>query len=182
METQEHNDVTRQWQELSLAQSCDTILQFQLISEEDLELDCARVRERWNDNRGAEIVEQHVLRIADEPTQIEGLVEHLSASIGAAMEPPHLPAPFASKLVTPNGFYDKHPDLFELAKALQCPILFNEDADVLGLGSINPVTTNTFSQAVQLYVQSIQDITPLISTVRLNYETWANLCQRHFDR
>jgi len=182
METQQEQDVTRQWQEHSLAHSCDTILRLGLASEEDLEIDCETTRQHWESGKGAEIIELHAMRMADEPTQVEGTVEHLSASIGASVVPQLLPAPFAAKLATPNGFYDKHPDLFDLAKALQCPILFNEDADVIGLGSINPITTNTFALAVQLYVESIQNIKPLISAVRLNYETWSTLCHRHFNR
>ena len=182
MDTQTQMDVTRQWQEHSLAHTCDIILQLGLSSEEELDIDCASIRDLWDNGKGAEVIEQHALRVAEEPSQVDALVEHMSLSISSSSVSPLIPAPFASRLVTPNAFYDKHPDLYELAAALQCPILYNEDADVIGIGSINAIATSTFSQAIQLYIQSIQNIKPLISSVRLNYETWSVVCQRHFKR
>lgn len=121
------------------------------------------------------------LEVEDE-SQYEASIERRGTMLASMVTPIMPPAPFAAKMVTPSAFYEKHPPLFDLARSLKCPILYNEDADVIGIGSINPVTATIFAQATHSYITETQGIQPYISCVRVNYESWKSLTTKHFER
>ena len=48
--------------------------------------------------------------------------------------------PFADKVAGSSlSIFDKHPSLYDFVAELKCPLVFAEDADAIGIGSVNPV-------------------------------------------
>lgn len=105
----------------------------------------------------------------------------LSTRMSVAMHP-HIPViPFAGKLIAPTAFYESYEPLHVLAKLLLCPVLYAEDTDAIGVGSINPVAANILAEQITNTVHRRVGIRPFISSARLDYETWSFLTRKHFE-
>lgn len=105
----------------------------------------------------------------------------LSASVASTMSPPAPSIPFGHRLIAPSAFYESFDALHELGKVLLTPVLYAEDTDAIGIGSINPVAAKTFSDEVFKAVKKRTGIRPFITVVSLEYESWAFLCRKHFE-
>ncbi|SHK32868.1 hypothetical protein SAMN02745181_3624 [Rubritalea squalenifaciens DSM 18772] len=178
-ETSEHFS---EWHQYVLEQTCSIMSEASMSNESELDQVRGYTIHAWSQGLPCEPLE--VLLRLQEPdsSQLEAIMEHTSSMIAQAFSANMLPAPFASTMMTPTSFYEKHEAAYQMAKSFKCPILYNEDADVLGLGSVNPVTATVFGQAMHAYISETQGIRPFISCVRLNYDSWVALCERHFTR
>lgn len=136
----------------------------------------------WNKQMAAEPLFRLAAIEDDDESQYEASIERWSTMLASLVTPVMPPAPFAARMATPSAFYEKHEPIYDLGRSLQCPILYNEDADVIGLGSINPVTATIFAQAIHAYVSETQNIKPYITCVRLNYNSWKTLTNKHFAK
>ena len=177
----ENSNLT-EWHTYSLQQSSGAFLKANIASKEEIMTISDQCVRAWNQNIAAE----PLLRLAaiedDDENQYEASIERWSTMLASLVTPIMPPAPFAAKMMTPTAFYEKHPPIYDLARSLQCPILYNEDADVIGVGSINPVTATIFAQALHAYIHGTLGITPYITCVRINYESWKSLTTKHFAR
>jgi hypothetical protein len=105
----------------------------------------------------------------------------LSSRMAAPMHPYMPVIPFAGKLISPNAFYDAYEPLHMLAKGLLTPVLYAEDTDAIGVGSINPVAAAMMAQHIASTVKARVGIQPFVCQVRLDYETWSFLTRKHFE-
>ena len=105
----------------------------------------------------------------------------LSASVASTMSPPAPSIPFGNRLIAPSAFYESFVDLHELGKVLLTPVLYAEDTDAIGIGSINPVAAKTFSDEVFKSVKKRFGVRPFLTVVSLEYDSWAFLCRKHFE-
>jgi hypothetical protein len=176
------NGAITEWHTYSLQQSSDVFLKSQIATKEEVFTISDQCMKAWKQGLAAEPLFKLAALEDDDESQYEASIERWSAVLASLVTPVMPPAPFASKMMTPSAFYEKHEPIFELARSLQCPVLYNEDADVIGVGSINPVTCTIFAQAVHAYVSDSQGILPYITCVRLNYESWNALNAKHFMR
>ncbi|MFT5881983.1 MAG: hypothetical protein ACI9FG_000480 [Crocinitomicaceae bacterium] len=181
-ELNEENSNLTEWHTYSLQQSAGAFLTAKIATEEEVKIISGECVEAWNNNLSAEpLLRLAALEDGDE-NQYEASIERWSTMLASLVTPIMPPAPFAVKMMTPSAFYEKHEPIYDLARSLKCPILYNEDADVIGLGSINPVTATIFAQALHAYVTETQKVTPYITCVRMNYESWKALTEKHFSR
>lgn len=88
--------------------------------------------------------------------------------------------PFAMGVYTPTSFAERFPHLFEMSKALKVPILFAEDSDVIGLGTINPAVVDLISKEFVSAVLRKDLVRPFVTTVLLDVKTWNLLCRKAF--
>ncbi len=96
---------------------------------------------------------------------------------------PYAPyVPFAGKLITPSAFYETYKELQDLAKILRSPVIYAEDTDSIGTGSINPVASEMLAEQIREVVFKRVGIRPFVSIARLDYESWTFLSRKHFDR
>ena len=171
-----------EWHTYSLQQSAAAFLKANIATQEEVMTVSEQCVDAWNSNLAAEpLFRLAALEVVDE-SQFEASIERWSTMLASLVTPIMPPAPFAVKMMTPSAFYEKHEPIYDLARSLKCPILYNEDADVIGLGSINPVTATIFAQALHAYVTETQKIAPYITCVRMNYESWKALTEKHFAR
>ncbi|MGJ8671650.1 hypothetical protein [Rubritalea sp.] len=176
------NSAITEWHSYALQQSSDIFLKSKIATKEEVFTITEQCLKAWKQGLAAEPLHRLAALEDDDENQFEASIERWSAVLASLVTPVMPPAPFASKMMTPNGFYEKHEPIFELARSLQCPILYNEDADVIGVGSISPVTCTIFAQAVHAYISETQGILPYITCVRLNYTSWKALNAKHFIR
>ena len=104
----------------------------------------------------------------------------LSDSLSAltAQHPPMLP--FAGKLITPTAFYESYREIHELSKMLLVPVIYAEDTDAIGIASINPVASSILVDGIVAAVERRVGIRPFVTIARIDYESWAFLCRKHF--
>lgn len=104
-------------------------------------------------------------------------LSHLVAGV-IAPSPPLIP--FAGKLIAPSAFYEAYTNLHELARELLSPVIYAEDTDAIGTGSLNPVAANIMAGEILEVVNRRFAIRPFVTAVRLDYESASFLSRKHF--
>ena len=90
--------------------------------------------------------------------------------------------PFAGRLLGSTTLFDDHSDIQETARKVLCPLIFTEDIDVLGFGTINPIAGAVLSEFIMDYFKKQNGVTPYISMFLLDLPTWETVCGRQFER
>jgi len=140
----------------------------------------SKLRKKWERGEGADPIDCLTRMRAAEGAMLDSMVE--MASMKMARSLPVVPAriPFAARLIPPNGFYDKLPEIAHLCKLMMVPIAYAEDFDVIGLASINPYFTDALATHIQEEFKEEGNIQPIIHTVRLDRISWMKMCEKHF--
>ena len=88
--------------------------------------------------------------------------------------------PFAGKLIAPSAFYESFDQIHRTARALFSPVIYAEDTDAIGIASINPVASSILVDGIVAAVERRVGIRPFVTIARVDYESWAFLCRKHF--
>lgn len=105
----------------------------------------------------------------------------LSGSVASTMKPAPACIPFAGKLIAPSAFYDSFEAMHELGKLLLSPVIFAEDTDAIGTGSVNPIAAQLLGEEIRSTVAGRLGIRPFITVACMEYESWTFLCRKHFE-
>jgi hypothetical protein len=108
-------------------------------------------------------------------------IYRLSESVSHTLLQPPVMITFAAKLIAPNAFYASFPDLKETCAEMLCPVIFAEDSDAIGTGSINPIAAAMMAERIANRVKERHGIRPFITMARLDYESWCFLTRKHFE-
>ncbi len=109
------------------------------------------------------------------------VIPRIAEKIGFTINPVPQLIPFAGKLIAPSAFYESYDRVHLMAKALMVPVIFVEDTDAIGVGSANPIAAAILADKIQEIVFRRFDIRPFMTVVRLDYETWTFLANKHFE-
>lgn len=169
-----------EWHLFILEQTCTALAQSGLCQDSDIEQIRHITLRRWHAGDPADPLFSLAKLQETDDLLLGNTVEQLSSMLAFTVAPTMVPAPFASQMMTPSTFYDKYEPLADMARSIMCPVLYNEDADVIGIGSINPITVSIFAQAISAYIKETCAVQPLISIVRLTHPAWETLLSRHF--
>ncbi len=90
--------------------------------------------------------------------------------------------PFADRLLGSASIFEKYGTILEAAAAVRCPLIFSEDTDVIGFGTINPVAGMVLGEFVTKYVNEQVGVSPFISMFLLDMASWQTICGRQFER
>ena len=90
--------------------------------------------------------------------------------------------PFAGKLLGTSPLFKTYEPLREAAEMVKCPLIFSEDTDVLGFGTINPVAGARLAEHVTEYLRKETGVGPYISMFLLELPTWDTICRRQFEQ
>ncbi len=107
-------------------------------------------------------------------------IAKLSTSIASTMSPPPPLIPFAGKLIAPSSFYESFQDILAMARAIMTPVIFAEDTDAIGVGSVNPIAARLLAEEIGSTVDSRFGIKPFVNVARIDYESWTFLLRKHF--
>lgn len=166
--------------ELALIRTLAMLQQLEFADAEVCTQVSAKVRKKWERGEGADPIDALTRMRAAEGAMLDSMVE--MASMKMARSLPVIPSriPFASRLIPPNGFYDKLPEIAHLCKLMMVPVAFAEDFDVIGLASINPYFTDALAAHIQEEFKEEGSIQPIINSVRLDRISWMKMCEKHF--
>ncbi len=105
----------------------------------------------------------------------------LSKAVASTMKPSPASIPFAGKLIAPSAFYDSFDTMHELGKLLLAPVIFAEDTDAIGTGSVNPIAAQLLGEEIQNAAAQRFNIRPFLTVTCMEYESWTFLCRKHFE-
>jgi hypothetical protein len=163
-----------------LSLTADALLATQAANKVDISHATAAAREIMAAGRPADLLEQvaRIQGIADE--QLPGVILTLAEAAASTLLPTPPLIPFAGKLIAPTSFYESFDQIHKLAKRLMCPVIYAEDTDSIGIGSINPIAAQILSEEILNTVDRRFGIRPFVTSVRIDYESWTSLCRKHF--
>jgi len=168
--------------ELALMQNLTMLQQFQLADPEACTHVSEKVHQKWERGEGADPIDVLTRMRAAEGVMLDSMVE--MASLQMARSLPEVPSrvPFASRLIPPNGFYDKWPEIKRICQLMMVPISFAEDMDVIGLATINPYFGEALAEHIKEEFAKVTQIVPIISVVRLDRVSWMKMNEKHFPK
>jgi hypothetical protein len=63
---------------------------------------------------------------------------------------------------------------------MMTPVLYAEESEVIGVGSINPVALRIAAQVIMRTLGERTGTTPIVSRIQLHHDGWMSLCQQQF--
>ncbi|MFT4176440.1 MAG: hypothetical protein QM627_07255 [Luteolibacter sp.] len=151
-------------------------------SQEELSNAILMARNANRHSQPADVIELLARIRGIEDEQLAAAIGQLSEQAAACVTPYQPGIPFADKLIIPGAFYDAFPALKTAAKYLKTPVIYAEDADAIGIASINPIATRMLGELIAKTVHGQTAIRPFISLVRTDYDVWVELNHKHFER
>ncbi|MGJ8676823.1 MAG: hypothetical protein ACSHX0_04855 [Akkermansiaceae bacterium] len=142
----------------------------------------AAVKSDWRQGIGADPIEALAQLRANEGEVLDAIVEAISSKVASSLSIRPMHVPFVGRLMTPTGFYEKYPEIAKLCQLMMVLVSFNEDADVIGLTSINPHFSEALSHVIAEELKNEQVVTPLISITRMDYVSWRKMYEKHFRK
>lgn len=167
--------------EHALIRNLAMLQQHNLASAEDCSQVAASVRRSWESGQGADPIDGLARLRAGSGNMLDASVEMISYKMAKSL--PFVPTrvPFAARLIKPTAFYEKYPQITLLCRLMMVPIVYTEDLDVIGIGSINPFFADTLAATIAEEIKKISPILPIVSVIRLDYIGWMKMCTKHFN-
>lgn len=147
----------------------------------DLYKALGKVREARKNKEPLDLLETVARVLGHDEERLGPAVQELSDAVASTLNPIPASIPFASKLIAPSAFYDSFEAMHQLGKMLLTPVIYAEDTDAIGTGSTNPIAAALLGEEIHHAVGKRFGIRPFITTVRMEYESWAFLCRKHFE-
>lgn len=166
--------------ELALIKNLAMLQQHNLASAEDCSQVSLSVRESWENGQGADPIDGIARLRTGAGDMMEATVEMISAQMAKSLPSAPTKVSFAARLIPPNSFYEKYPQIAQLSRLMLAPIAYTEDLDVIGIASINPFFADALASSILEEVKPISPVQPIISIVRLDYAGWLKMCDKHF--
>ncbi|TAE77357.1 MAG: hypothetical protein EAZ65_02505 [Verrucomicrobia bacterium] len=134
------------------------------------------------------ISEERPLDILEILARVQGAEEEhigsetarIAHAISGVIHPTPPMIPFAGKLIAPTAFYESFPFLLATAKLLLSPVIYAEDTDAVGTGSLNPIAARLMAEEIVAVTHDRFGIKPFVTAVRMDYESWSFLTRKHF--
>lgn len=134
-----------------------------------------------NEGKPRDLIELICRRAGTNEEGMGSAVQRISQILAAARRPVPPVIPFASKLIAPSAFYDLFDGMHSLGRKLLVPVLYAEDTDSIGTGSVNPIAAEFLAEEIRHAVSNRFGIRPFTTSVRMDYESWTFLCRKHFE-
>jgi hypothetical protein len=152
-----------------------------VATDDEIKASLTIVRDSMAKGKPLDLLETLARVKGHEEERIGAAILALSDAVASTMNPTPSCIPFASKLIAPSAFYDSFDAMHELGKLLLTPVIFAEDTDALGTGSVNPIAAQILGEEIHQAVSKRFGIRPFVTVARMEYESWAFLCRKHFD-
>ena len=119
------------------------------------------------------------LRVRDpdaRPVEVERIGRALSQAMGQQLAL----VPFANRFPLPSTFYENNGKVMSDCERLMTPVLYAEEMEVVGIGSINPVALRQMENILTDALSAQTGAKPIVTKVLMHHEGWISLCQKQF--
>lgn len=164
-----------------LVRTAEALSSIRMVSDDEIRAALAIVRESMEKGKPLDLLETLARVQGHEEERMGAAIQTLGDAVASTMTPAPASIPFASKLIAPSAFYDSFDSIHELGKLMLTPVLFAEDTDAIGTGSVNPIAAQMLGAEIHRSVTKRFGIRPFMTTARMEYESWAFLCRKHFE-
>ena len=161
-------------------ETLDSLIERKHLSEEEAKQIFAAYKEELKDQASVEILETIVRLSTTSPRDIPQFIRQLGNAVAKTLKRNVSYIPMAGRLQMPNTFYENHDKVKPLCKAMLTPILFAEESEVFGVGSINPKAALYTADLVTDLIAKTEPVRPYTTVVRLDYDTWQTLLEKQF--
>jgi len=176
------NDRHHQLHESCITHTASALRESGTASHEEIESALLHFQHSWQATGFQDLIELiAIARGGDDMALANAAVLEMGEGVASSLATPPALVPFAGKLITPTAFYNKFTAVRAAAAHLHCPILFAEDNDAVGTGSINPVAAVLMADFIETSVHSLTGIKPFVTAVRMDYPSWMALNRKHFE-
>jgi len=114
------------------------------------------------------------------PREIPSFMAGLGLAVAKTLKSRVPLIPRLDRMRRPADFFDAYPEAFQAAKTLLCPVLFCEDDEVAGVGSVNPIPALLLARRISDWITERTGVTPFLTVVRLDYDAWRTLIDKEF--
>ncbi|MBC7979084.1 MAG: hypothetical protein H7Y36_00805 [Armatimonadetes bacterium] len=167
--------------ELCLVRTADALSATDSATDTQIFKALSQVRESNERGHPLDLIDNLARVLGHDEEHIAPVILSLSDAVASTLNPAPPVIPFASKLIAPSTFYESFDTMHKLGRALLAPVIFAEDTDAIGTASINPIAAIMLGEEIHASVSKRFGIRPFISTARMEYESWAFLCRKHFE-
>jgi len=167
--------------EVCLVRTAEALSATRAASDADIFKALSQVRSAQSTGNPKDLLETLARVLGTDEGRLGTVVHKLSDAVASTLSPVPPSIPFASKLIAPSAFYDSFDAMHKLGKSLLTPVVYAEDTDAIGTASINPIAAAILGDEIHHTVGKRFGIRPFISTSRMEYESWAFLCRKHFE-
>lgn len=167
---------------LALIQTFATFQQYGLANSAECNQLGTTIGSSWSQGIGADPLESLAKLRYVEGEDFDLIIETLSFQIAQGMSPVPLKVPFLNRLIPPSSFYEKYPSVAKICELMMVPVSYNEDADVIGLTSINPCFSDALSSIIIDEMKLFTKVKPIINITRVSYSNWSKMYKKHFKK
>ena len=140
-----------------------------------------QAREGQKRGRPQDLLETLARTMGHDEERIGAAITELSDAVASTLNPVPPVIPFANKLIAPSSFYETYDAIHNLGRLLLSPVIFAEDTEAIGIASVNPIAAIILGEQINSVVSKRFGIRPFITCARMEYESWAFLCRKHFE-
>lgn len=173
--------VTEDIVELCLVNTAEMLSKSGVAGDDDIFKALSQVREGVTKGQPMDLLETLARVMGTDEERLGATIQTLSDGVASTMSPIPPTIPFASKLIAPSNFYESFDAIHQLGRMLLTPVLYAEDTDAIGTGSINPIAAKVLGEQIHEVVAKRFGIRPFMTSARMEYESWAFLCRKHFE-
>lgn len=167
--------------EQCLTQTAAALRATNAVSADVLNHAVVTVRQLHQAGQPAELLEQLTVRGETDFAALGDAIRSLGNQIASTLGVGQPVIPFADQLIAPSAFYDSFERLHQLGRILITPVIYAENPEAIGIGSINPVASLLLAAEVRDMVYQRFGIHPFVTVARLPYDSWIALARKHFQ-
>ena len=150
------------------------------VSATELSAGIALARKSHAMGKPADLLEVIAKIRGDAEARFGDAILDLGDEVAASLSPYQHVMPFGGRLLAPSAFYESYDHLHKIAKVLLSPVIYAESNNAIGTASINPLASRIMADEICDIVFKRTGITPLVTTVRLDFDSWIYLSHKHF--
>lgn len=163
-----------------LCETADMLRDARAATEKEISHAVARVRESDEQGIYLDFLQALAIEQGHDEENLGPAVMALADKISELMYPVPETMPFAGKLIIPASFYASFDQIYKTAFSLLAPVVYVEDTDSIGVGSVNPIAAKLFAPLIRDIIHRRFGIRPFMSVVRMDYDSWIQATKRHF--
>ena len=163
-----------------LDETCAALRHAGAANEHELAAALRMVEESFREDQPRDLLDALARVQGSDEEHMEPNIARLSAAVTSTLSPAPPLIPFAGKLIAPSAFYESFQQMLTLGRLLNAPVIFAEDTDTIGTGSVNPVAAQLLAAEIHTAVHRRFGIKPFLTVALLDYPSWSFLIRKHF--
>jgi len=114
--------------------------------------------------------------------EVDVFFEEITEALSKSQRPKPLLIPFGHRYPLPSKFYAKFPEIYELCKIMGTPLVYSDQEEAIGIGSLNPIAVNLVAEQMVKTFAENAEFSPYVFRFSLKASSWNTLIERQFAK